>query len=192
MNRALKVSASGKWRSLLGLPGLVAEADALAIAPLVQANVIASAPNSGWPCAFHDADRDRCRRPSGFGTQYGCRVVVPRSVPKVRRRERDASRDIVVRLMPVAITGRATMAPRWAPRQCDFWSSGWRAGSTPASSRSRLPARGEPCAPRATRRPAAALHRRPAATAGRQGPVVGRHRLGEFAGLVTPDTILRW
>ena len=31
---------------------------------------------------------------------------------------------------------------------------------------------------------------RPAATPGHQGP--GRRRLGEFAGLVTPDTILRW
>ncbi len=64
-------------------------------------------------------------------------LIAPVVCRKASSGKREASpRLVVARRTPRWITGRATMSPLWAPRLCGSWSSGWRAGSTPASSRS--------------------------------------------------------
>jgi hypothetical protein len=82
------------------------------------------------------------------------------------------------------------MSPRWASRLCDSWSSGWIHSrqlevidflhEENRVLREQLGGRRLRFTDDQRRRLAV------------KGRAVGRLRLGEFAGLVTPDTILRW
>jgi transposase len=63
----------------------------------------------------------------------------------------------------------------------------------PATGRDhRLSARGESNPPGAACRAAAAVYGRPTPTPGQEGQGVGTTSAGEIAGLVSPETILRW
>ena len=67
-----------------------------------------------------------------------------------------------------------------------------RVGQSTAAGSDRLPARREPSPPGGARIPTRTFHRRPAPPPRRQREVLGRRRLASVAGIVTPDTILRW
>src|SRR5262245_28757692 len=65
-----------------------------------------------------------------------------------------------------------------------------RLGQPPAAGGHRLPARGEPHSSRGTRRLRLTDDQRRRLAV--KGKALGRRRLRDIAGIVTPDTILRW